>query len=39
MWLQVVPCSHKYELFAVKDNSKTAKFCVQTMLEKLFFCS
>ena len=24
---------------AVNDNSKTAKFCVQTMLEKLFFRS
>ena len=22
-WLQVVPCSHNYELFAVNDNSKT----------------
>ena len=31
-----VLCSHNYELFAVNDNSKTAKFCVQTMLEKLF---
>ena len=25
-WLQVVPCSHNYELFAVNDNSKTAKY-------------
>ena len=24
-WLQVIPCSHNYELFAVNDNSKTAK--------------
>ena len=25
-WLQVVPWSHNYELFAVNDNSKTAKY-------------
>ena len=25
-WLQVVPCSHNYELFTVNDNSKTAKY-------------
>ena len=25
-WLQVVPCSHNYELFAVNENSKTAKY-------------
>ena len=25
-WLQVAPCSHNYELFAVNDNSKTAKY-------------
>ena len=25
-WLQVVPSSYNYELFAVNDNSKTAKY-------------